>query len=170
MKKSILLLSLLGIITIINAQVDPNLYYDIRLKKQLDSTDINYSITKSNNFKITIQTEDSIEERTQIVIINSQTEKVANFEIREIGSIGLKLKKSSYKHELLYQVLNRNRQRKIGAWEIAEYSSEPDYFYLRHVIKISVNISPSDLIGLVHTVAFENDRIEKELGGGSDEF
>jgi hypothetical protein len=170
MKKSILLLSLLGIITIINAQVDPNLYYDIRLKKQLDSTDINYSITKSNNFKITIQTEDSIEERTQIVIINSQTEKVANFEIREIGGIGLKLKKSSYNHELLYQVLNRNGQRKIGAWEITEYSSEPDYFYLRHVIKISVNISPSDLIGLVHTVAFESDRIEKELGGGSDEF
>ena len=170
MKNTIFLLANLIISNAAIAQENTDSYYDIRLKRQLDSTDLDYSITRSNNFRIRILTEDSVQERTQVVIINSYTEKYVGFEIREIGSVGLKLKKSPENYALLYEILIRNGERKIGAWEITELTNEPDFFFLRHTIKVSINTSPKDLVSLVHTVAFETDMIEKRFNWGLDEF
>jgi hypothetical protein len=147
-----------------------NDYYDIRIKKLLDSKQVNYTINKYNDFKINFITEKDPKERTQYVTLVSKTTKYEGYEIRELRSTALKIKKTDIKLKVLSDLLITNSNRKIGAWEIDEYSDDQDYYYLLYSIKSSTNISADDLYSLAYYVAFEADRIEKLYGSGLDEW
>lgn len=172
MKRNLLFLSLLILSIPSFSQGNPNEeeYYDIRVKKLLDSKDINYSITKNNNFRITVITEDSPKERTQGVIINSKTQNYDEYEIREIWSTSLKIKKSDLRVKLYYELLSKNSKIKVGAWEITEYESDKEFYFLTFNAKINTNINSEDLKSLLFLIANEADRVEKLHGNGIDEY
>ena len=145
-------------------------YYDLRIKKLLDSKDVNYTITKNNNFRINVITEDEPKKRTQAVYVNSVTSKWYEYEIREITSTALQLKKNDVRIKMLYELLQKNGNIKAGAWEVNEYESDKEFYYLTFSLKVSTNINADDLKSLLFLVANEADRIEKLYGNGNDEY
>ncbi|MFN5422512.1 MAG: hypothetical protein ACK5AO_04530 [bacterium] len=145
-------------------------YYDIRLKKLLDSEKINYTINKNNNFRINVITEEEPNERTQIVLMYSRTTTYSDFEIREITSAGLKIKKKDIKNSVLFSLLVQNGDLKIGSWEIQEYNDDDENILIAFSIKVSTNIPAKNLVSLMHLVANEADRVEKLYGSGADDF
>jgi hypothetical protein len=168
--KTFLLLGLVVMTNNLFGQTNTDDYYDIRIKKLLDSKSINYTINKRNDFNITVITENAPNERTQLVTITSKTNRYDEFEIREIHSTALKIKKDDIKTKLLYEILLENGKLKNGSWEIDEYESVKEYYYLLFSIKVGTNISGDDLKSMLFLVANEADKIEKLYGNGIDTY
>ena len=145
-------------------------YYDLRIKKLLDAKNVNYTIDKQNNFRINFITEKEPKERTQLVVLVSKSSKYEDFEIRELRSTALKIKKNDLKLKFLTDLLLTNSNRKIGAWEIDEYKDDKEYYYCLYSIKLSTKINLEDFYSLSYFVAYEADRIEKLYGDGLDLF
>jgi hypothetical protein len=131
MKLKRLLFSLVCLLTfyISSAQNTTDEFYDIRIKKLLDAKQINYAITKTNNFRINLITEEGSNKRTQGILIFSKTENYQGFEIREISSNALMITKNNIKSSFLIELLNKNEKLKIGACVSTPYFKQ---FYLEH--------------------------------------
>lgn len=168
-KLSLFLISLVYSLMVLS-QTDSGDYYDLRLKKILDSEKINYTINKNNNFRINVITEEEPNERTQIVLMYSKTNTYSDFEIREITSAGLKIKKKDIKNPVLFSLLVQNGDLKIGSWEIQEYNDADENVLIAFSVKVSTNVPAKNLVSLMHLVANEADRVEKLYGNGVDEF
>ena len=169
-RKFILLLGLVVLTINLFGQTNEDDYYDLRVKKLLDSKDVVYTINKYNNFKINVITENSPKERTQGVLIRSKTNKYSEYEIREIYSTALQIKKNDIKAKMLYELLVKNGEIKVGSWGIDEYDSDKEYYYLSFSLKVGTNISADDFKSLLFLVANEADRVEKLYGNGNDEY
>lgn len=151
------------------AQEKEDLYYDIRVKKHLDSLDINYSITKLNNFTVNLITEESPQKRTQLVVINSKLVRYNNYKIREIESRSFTLPKKDGKTPIFLELLKENGSLKTGNWSIIEFDAEPDIYTIIFSVNVSPNISADDLYSMIFLVATEADRFEKKYMKGADE-
>jgi hypothetical protein len=169
LSRGILLIISIFCFTSLFAQDKYDQYYDIRVKKQFDSLDINYSITKLNNFKINLITKDSTQKRTQIVIINSKIHKYDNYETREIESLSFKFLKKEGKMSLYEELLKENALLKIGQWSLVEFKDSPDTYSVLFSVKVSPYISADDLYSIVFLVGNAADRIEKKYMKGADE-
>lgn len=165
----ILIITIFSIGSVFGQEKD-ELFYDIRLKKLLDSNDINYSITKNNNFKIELITEDQPQKRTQIVVIYSRTNKYDDYEIREIVSTSFTIPKKDTKSPFFIELLKENGTLKTGTWSIIEYESSPDVYTITFTAKVSTNISANDLQSMINLVGSEADRIEKHYAKGVDVY
>ncbi len=152
------------------AQITSEQFFDTRIKKLLDSENINYSITKNGNFRINLVTQKDPKERTQAVVIYSKKESYLEYEILNIESTAFKISKNSIKLSILTDLLKFNGSSKIGAWSIYEYSSDPDYYSISYEIKVGYNISAADLVSLFNYVGFQADAKEKLFGNGIDEY
>ena len=150
-----------------NAQTEKDEFYDIRVKKVLDAEEIEYTITKNNNFKIVVTTEEEPTVRNHTVFIMSKTQNYSDFEIREISSPGLKIKRSAISDSMMYDLLLQSGNIKMGSWELKEYEGE-DYSFFTFTIKIGVNIENKHLTSLIFLVASEADRVEKLYGNKYD--
>ncbi len=84
---------------------------DPRVKKTLERLGLNYQLSKSGNFNVTYNIENS--ERTHMVTIMSKTETYRGIEIREIYAIAASL--DDYPpEELIYRMMEENSTLKIG--------------------------------------------------------
>ena len=168
-KLIITLIILIAIGNSIWAQTERAPFFDTRIKKLLDSENINYSITKNGNFRINLVTQKEPIERTQAVVIYSNKQSYLEYEILNIESTAFKIPKNSIKLSVLTDLLKYNGTSKIGAWSIYEYNSDPDNYSISYEIKVGYNISAGDLIALFNYVGFQADAKEKLFGNGIDE-
>lgn len=168
--KKIALIFFLVISKTIVAQTEKDSFIDTRIKKLLDSKNINYSITKNGDFRINLITEESPKERTQRIFIYSKKESYHDIEILNIESIGFKIPKNSIKMPVLIDLLEKNGALKIGAWSMYEYKSDPEYYSFSFEVKVASNISAEELVTLFNFVGIQADEKEKLWGNGLDEY
>ncbi len=168
-KKIITLVIFIVISKTIIAQSEKDSFIDTRIKKLLDSKNVNYSITKNGDFKINLITQEAPKERTQRIYIYSKKESYRDFEILNIESVGFKIPKNSIKTPVLIDLLKKNGTIKIGAWSMYEYNSDPDNYSFSFEIKVANNISAEELVTLFNFVGFQADEKEKLWGNGLDE-
>ena len=130
---------------------------DNRVKTKLDDLGIKYEINSSGNFKLIFKMEN---ERTQLVIINSETYQYGNIEVREIYSRSAFVKnKTEFTQQNLFYLLQDNSKQKIGAWQIdgsTEYS-------LNFSLRASANTTSDNLDDLIRLVAKVADEMEQKL-------
>ncbi len=138
---------------------------DSRVKAALDKSGLKYEITSDGDFKVILKFEDN---RTQVVLINSNTEKLAdtNMEIREIYSVAYKVT-GNLPIEAANKMMKDSQKRKIGAWELI--SLEGGTSLAIFDAKVPTDISADNLEKLIRLVAVRADVMEKELTG-ADQF
>ena len=151
------------------AQSVSDSFFDTRIKKLLDSKNVNYSITKNGNFRINLITQKEPKERTQGVIIYSKKETYNEFEVLNIESTAFKVPKNMVKLSVILDLLKRNGLLKVGAWSIYEYETDPDNYSFSFEVKIGYNITADDLVLLFNFVGFQADEKEKLFDNGIDE-
>ena len=135
---------------------------DPRVKKTLERLGLNYQLSKSGNFNVTYNIENS--ERTHMVTIMSKTETYRGIEIREIYAIAASL--DDYPpEELIYRMMEENSTLKLGAWGM-EASSDGVYIYF--TTKIPADVKDNDLKYYSYFVAEIADELEEELLGSDD--
>ncbi len=139
--------------------------YDRRVKAALDAESLRYQVNASGNFVLSCswETGDS-SERSQLVYIQSGTETLGGFEIREIWSKGFgggKLPRSE-----LAKLLVQNESLKIGAWGIQQSAEGEEH--LLFTAKVPANLSSSTIRSIVFNVAKVADALELKLDGGDD--
>lgn len=144
---------------------DDEVNYDVRVKEALEEADLKYNIVDNGNFHLVFELEGG---RTQLVIIKSKTFEYGNMEIREIISIAAKAdNKKFFKRDMLFDILERNEQYVLGAWQID--GGEAPYF-LEFSVKLSANSNPKVLNSALILAAKIADEVENELSGDADEF
>jgi hypothetical protein len=144
---------------------DDEINYDTRIKEALEEAELNYNIVDNGNFHLVFELESG---RTQLVIIKSKTFEYGPMEIREIISIAAKSdNKKFFKRDMLFDVLERNEQYVLGAWQID--GGEAPYF-LEFSVKVSANANPKILSNALILAAKVADEVEQELSGDTDEF
>lgn len=166
----IILIISIFFISPIFAQEQNDQFYDMRVKKLLDSKDINYTITKNNNFKINLITEDEPQKRTQIVLIYSKTDKYDDYEVREVSSTSFTIPKKESKELIFIELLKENSSLKTGTWSIMEFNDSPEVYTITFSVKVSSNMTGDDLRSIINLVGIEADRIEKLYANGKDEY
>lgn len=144
---------------------DDEINYDTRVKEALEEAELNFNIVDNGNFHLVFELEGG---RTQLVIIKSKTYEYGSMEIREIISIAAKSdNKKFFKRDMLFDILERNEQYVLGAWQID--GGEAPYF-LEFSVKVSANSSPKILSNALILSAKVADEVEQELSGEADEF
>jgi hypothetical protein len=131
---------------------------DPRVKSALDRVGLKYELTKDGDYKVLLRFDDN---RTQVVIINSNTEKIndTNIEIREVYSLSYRAN-GYLDATVANKMLKDSQDRKIGAWEsIAVENSTLAVFNA----KIPTSINAEDLNRIVRLVGIRSDVMEKEL-------
>lgn len=135
---------------------------DPRVKKSLERLGLKYQLSKSGNFNITYNIENS--DRTHMVTIVSKTETYRGIEIREIYAVAAAL--DDYPpDELIYRMMEENSSLKLGAWAM-EANSDGVYIYF--TTKIPADVKDNDLKYYSYFVAEIADELEEELLGNDD--
>lgn len=138
--------------------------YDNRVKTKLDEWGVKYEISEKGNFKLVF---DMGENRTQLVIINSNTYDYNNIEVREIYSTAAKGNKGGdFAHNDLFTLLRDNADKKIGAWQI---DGTDGSYRLNFSLRASAVTGLENLKSMVQLAAKVADAKEKVLSKG-DEF
>jgi hypothetical protein len=132
---------------------------DSRVKSALDKAGLKYEMTAEGDFKVLIRFDDT---RTQIVLINSNTEKLkeTNMEIREVYSVAYQTS-GNLPVEVANQLMKDSQKRKIGSWESISINSGTSMAVFN--AKISAEISGENLERVIRLVGIRADVMEKEL-------
>jgi len=132
--------------------------YDYRVKSKLDNLGIKYQITDKGNFKVIF---DMGKDRTQMVIINSNTYEYGGMEIREIFSTAAIVEsKYDFNQSILFSLLELNETYKLGAWQIDGGTSP---YILQFALRISANSTQTVLDDVIRLAAKVADEMEQKL-------
>ena len=130
---------------------------DERVRNRLNSKNFQYEIDDENDFKIIVTLDNG---RTQLLWINSNTQKFKNMEIREVWSIGYK---GDLSYNIMKTMLRDSETLKIGAW-----GTNKDNDRAIFSAKIPANLDADNLIGIIFLVGESADELEKEFHGNDD--
>ncbi len=138
---------------------------DKSIKSKLDALEIKYEITENGNFRIIHKLKNG---RTQLVIIDSETEMFNDKKLRHIYSFALGFKKDTdLTLSNLFVILQQNADKKIGAWQIG---GKDDNYSLIFSLSIGNENAIDNLEDLIHSVAFTTDTLEEKLTGDKDDY
>jgi hypothetical protein len=150
---------------------------DVRVKAALDQIGYKYELTSDNDYKLVpIQTEQAGTKpdgtpnwRSQLVYVNSNTEKYGSLEIREVLSPAF-LSNGPISAEIANKLLKENNSVKLGAWRIVVINSGPNTgkYLLMFAAQISANSDAESLRLAIKSVILIADRMEKEITGADD--
>ncbi|MBD2213786.1 hypothetical protein H6G27_28540 [Nostoc linckia FACHB-104] len=147
---------------IVSAQTTTKPTGDARIKDTLDKLGAKYELLLDGDFKLLIPTENK---RTQVVFIESKTEKIGNLEIRYISSPGY-VTKGAISAEIANKLLQNSGLNKIAAWQVL--TKEQTHMAV-FTAKIAANTEAEALKNTLLAVGYGADAMEKELTG-KDEF
>lgn len=140
---------------------------DPRVHKALRSAGVKYGINNVGNFKVTWDLpEKNGKKRDHMTIVNSETQKLGEFEVREIWAFAYKGPRLP--RNLLAKYLIDNGNKKIGAWQLVQ-DKEKMQETLIFCVTVPADTEGSILRTISSTVAEVADAAEFELDGG-DEF
>ena len=133
---------------------------DARVKYHFDKNGLNYKITDSGNFAVTVEWPDG---RSHLVFVASHTETLNTQEIREIYAFGTETRELT--KGMMTEMLVANGQKKIGAWETTTDCNECIFN-----ARISANADFATLKTTIDAVGVTADEFEKKYCNGSDEL
>lgn len=134
---------------------------DKRIKRVLDQAKLKYEVDQDGDFKLTYELENK---RTQLVFINSHTEKYGEFEIREIWSVGYE-SSAPFSAAVANRLLFHNETMKLGAWQTKRLNNK---YVAVFAAKVSAEMSSEQLEAVLAAIYATADEIEKELTGKDD--
>lgn len=150
---------------------------DPRVKAALDRIGYKYELDKQNDYKLTpIQTEQIGTAadgkpiwRTQLVYINSNTEKYGSLEIREVLAPAF-LSDGPLSAEVANKLLRENNTVKLGSWRVVHINSGPNVgkYLAMFAAQINADSDPESLRLTIKSVILIADRMEKELTNADD--
>ena len=127
------------------------------IKRLLDEEGLKYKITKIGNFSLVFEEKN---DRSQMVIIDSECEKFGGKEICEVWS-------TCYKGDLspaiMRWMLRKNASLKLGALECNQEADRA-----RFSIKVTMPVSANFLRNVCEIVSRQADEMEKEFKGNDD--
>jgi hypothetical protein len=150
---------------------------DPRVKAALDQMGYKYELDKNNDYKLTpIRTEQTGTSadnkpiwRSQLVYVNSNTEKYGSLEIREVLAPAF-LSNGPLSAEIANRLLRENNTVKLGSWRVVLINSGPNAGKYLAMFAAQINaVSDSESLRLaIKSVILIADRMEKELTNADD--
>ena len=150
---------------------------DPRVKAALDRIGYKYELDKNNDYKLVpIQTEQTGTTsdgkpiwRTQLVYVNSNTDRYGSLEIREVLAPAF-LSNGAISAELANRLLRENNQVKLGAWRLVPINSGPNAgkFLAMYAAQINADADAESLRFTIKSVILIADRMEKEITSADD--
>jgi hypothetical protein len=150
---------------------------DPRVKAALEKIGYKYELSAANDYKLVpIQTEQSGAKadgtpnfRTQLVYVNSNTERYGTLEIREVLA-PVFISNGPLSSDVANRLLRENNQVKLGSWRVVPISSGPNAgkSLIMFAAQINADIDPESLRLTIKSVILIADRMEKELTGTDD--
>jgi hypothetical protein len=133
---------------------------DARIKSALEQAGIKYEITSDSDFKVLVPCKDN---RTQVVLINSDTSKIndTNLEFREVYALAYK-NNSSLPAEMSYKMMQESNRKKIGSWEIIKTSNGTTNLVVFNA-KVPADTSSQNLVKIINSVGLVADEMEKSI-------
>lgn len=135
---------------------------DSRVGTALESLELKYQIDDDGDFRVSFELESG---RSQSCIIRSATYEFLGLEIREISSIGL-ISQGPFDARTANVLLQQNEQLKLGAWGVI--SNNEDVHGAMFTAKISADLPPPELLGVLMAVLNTADEMEARLSGRDD--
>lgn len=133
---------------------------DPRVKRILDALELTYSIDSDGDFKVELEFDDG---RSQMAYIDSATEHIGDFEIREIWSVAY-ISEGFLDADIANRLLLRNSELKIGSWRLIPGGNNT--YLVAFCIQVAADCDPNAFaqsLGIVLEVA---DEMEEALTGG----
>ena len=150
---------------------------DPRVKAALDRIGYKYELNDQNDYKLTpIQTEQTGTAadgkpiwRTQLVYVNSNTERYGSLEIREVLAPAF-LSSGPLSATIANRLLRENNTVKLGSWRLVQINSGPNTgkYLAMFAAQINADSDPESLRLTIKSVILIADRMEKELTNADD--
>lgn len=131
---------------------------DPRIRQILDQLSFEYTVTSNGSFKLTLPA-DSAGERTQVVLINSKTETLGKFEIREIWAPAYSAK-GQLPRDVANKLLLNSFDQKLGTWQTMELEEK---FLAVYAIKLAANADAEAVRTAILICMRTADKMEEEL-------
>jgi len=132
---------------------------DPRVKKMLDALELRYSVDNDGDFKVMVEFEDG---RSQVAFIDSQTQLLGDFEIREVWSVAY-VSEGYLDIDTANTLLMKNYELKIGSWRLIPGG---DNTYLAtFCIQIAADCDPNSFWRTLAIVLQTADEMEAKLTG-----
>lgn len=132
---------------------------DPRVERLLEIHKLEYSVDQDGDFKVTVEFDNG---RSQVAFINSTTQYIADFEIREIWSVAY-ISEGYLDIDTSNSLLLHNNQLKMGSWRLIP--NDNNIYFVTYCIQIAANCDPASFkqaLGFVLQVA---DDMEEKLTG-----
>ena len=138
---------------------------DKRLIKAMDATGLKYRVDNDNDVNVVMDTTGG---RTQLVIVNSATEKYAGIEVREVWSIVGDLPKSKVTRDVLFDLMYASAKMKMGAYVLYPSKNNEGGARFHFVVQVDSESDGDTLKAIVELVAKAADEQEKNLESGDE--
>lgn len=135
---------------------------DERVRKALEVLRVKYFTDNEGDFHVVFELDEG---RTQKCIIRSATYEFLGIEIREVTSAAL-LSHGPFDARTANILLQQNEQVKLGAWGVM--NNDEDTYAALFTAKISADLPPKELLGVVGAVLKTADAMELRLSGRDD--
>ncbi|MBE9176665.1 hypothetical protein IQ225_17585 [Synechocystis salina LEGE 06155] len=132
---------------------------DSRVQKLLEILELKYSIDEDGDFKVSFKLDG---DRSQLAFINSNTEKINDFEIREIWSVA-HISEGFLDASIANYLLLANNNLKIGSWRLKEIGENS--FAVTFCIQVSANSDPESFLDALYMTLHIADEMELKLTG-----
>lgn len=135
---------------------------DPRVAQALDQLEIKYEVEGNGDYKIVFALDG---ERSQIGYIRSRTIEFADFELREILSLGLR-SLGPFDARTCNILLEQNAQTKVGAWIVV--NDEDDDHLAIFSAKVAADLEGEALLAVISAILATADQMEERLSGRDD--
>jgi hypothetical protein len=140
------------------AQIGAKKDHDARVERMLDAVELKYQIDSDGDFKLANRFENG---RTQIVFVESNTEKYQKMEIREIWSVAY-ISDGFLSPSIMRTLLKDNGNKKLGGWKLATSDGkECAVFY----VQIAADAEKIAFVSALQLASQAADEMEKQLTG-----
>jgi len=130
---------------------------DERVKRLLDKLELKYVVDKDGDFKLIMKL---AHDRTQLVFVNSNTEKFRNMEIREVWSVAYLPSDGIISESVALNLLRANTKMKLGAWQIQRIGGKDAAAF---TVKLAADTDAETLNAIMVYVSEAADEKENEL-------
>jgi hypothetical protein len=140
---------------------------DARVRSALNEIGYKFEMTGDNDFKLVpIKTEG---ERSQLVYVNSNTEKYGTLEIREVLAPAF-LSNGPLSAAVANRLLRENNEVKLGSWRLVVINSGDNAgkYLAMYAAQVAADSDAESLRLAIKSVILIADRMEKELTGKDD--
>jgi len=133
---------------------------DPRVKRMLDTLNLRYSVDEDGDFKVGVEFEDG---RSQLAYINSNTEYIDDFEVREVWSVAY-ISEGFLDIDTANTLLLKNHETKIGAWRLIPGGNNT--YLVAFCIHVAADCDPNAFAKTLSIVLGVADQMEAALTGG----